>query len=172
MHSNDEQKVYREVLLEEESKTGQEEQCLLATIGGELYGLNLLAIREILRSAEKETAPGAPPFVAGLINLRGNIVTVIDAACLLGVRQRADVSDDPRIIVVEGGGEVVGVQVDSLREIVEYDPAIVQRPQSVTNSHGYDYVQGVFTKEDGELVILLDIDLLCTDRAETTPINV
>lgn len=166
MQMTEQQTTSEHPIQTEASVAGHGEQCLLATIADELYALDLSTIREVLRSSDKETAPGAPPFVAGLMSLRGEIVTVIDAACLLGVRQRDESAPEPRIVVIEGGGEVVGIQVDNLREVIEYSPEDIQRPQAVASSSGYAYVQGVFTRPEGDLVILLDVDALCTDKTE------
>lgn len=169
MQAIDDQTASDGTVLTETSVAGEGRQCLLATIASELYALDLSIIREVLRSSDKETAPGAPPFVAGVMGLRGDIVTVIDAACLLGVRQPGEPAPEPRIVVIEGAGEVVGIQVDNLREVIEYDPEAIQRPQIVSSSAGYAYVQGVFTRAEGELVILLDVDALCTEKSGMVP---
>lgn len=165
--STDESPTSGDSTLSGASVAGQGEQCLLATIADELYALDLSSIREVLRSSDKEIAPGAPPFVAGLMSLRGEIITVIDAGCLLGVRQHRDQAPEPRIVVIEGASEVVGIQVDNLREVIEYDPEAIQRPQLMANSAGYDYIKGVFSWAEDELVIVLDVDALCTEKTGT-----
>lgn len=140
---------------------GERSQCLLATIGDELYAFDLLSIKEILRTAQKERAPGAPDFVAGLINLRGDIVTVIDAARLLGVDDGSD-DGERRIVVLEGAQETLGVQVGNLQEVVDYSPGAVQPLQQEGVGSGSKYIKGLLALEDGQLVILLDAEALCS----------
>ena len=147
-------------------------QCLLATIAGELYAFDLLSIKEILRTAKKERAPGAPDFVAGLINLRGEIVTVLDAARLLGIREGAKAGSngtagggeravEARIVVLEGSNQTIGIQVENLEEVVDYDPARVQ-PADPEHRGGADqYITGLIALEGGKLVILMNADALC-----------
>lgn len=163
-----------------DEQAGERRQCLLVTIGGELYAFDLLSIKEILRTAKKERAPGAPPFVAGLINLRGEIVTVLDAAVLLGISEKqraasegenagespeesvAERSDtEARIVVLEGSNQTIGVQVGTLEEVIEYDPNAVQPADAENQAHVDDYIGGLIAREDGTLVILMNAEALC-----------
>lgn len=143
-----------------DSTSGERSQCLLATIGDEVYAFDLLTIKEILRTAQKERAPGAPDFVAGLINLRGDIVTVVDAARLLGVEDETD-DEERRIVVLEGANETLGVQVGNLREVVDYSPTAVQPLQEEGTGGGSRFIKGLLPLDDGELVIVLDAEALC-----------
>jgi len=144
----------------EQGGSTERSQCLLATIGEEVYAFDLLSIKEILRTAQKERAPGAPDFVAGLINLRGDIVTVVDAARLLGVDDGTD-DDERRIVVLEGATETLGVQVGNLQEVVDYSPRDVQPLQEEGVGSGSRFIRGLLALEGGELVIMLDAEALC-----------
>jgi len=141
---------------------GERRQCLLTTVAEELYAFDLLSIREILRTSQMERAPGAPHFVAGLINLRGEIVTVIDAARLLGIEIGEQGEDaEASIVVLEGNSQTIGIQVGKLEEVVTYNASAVQPIDTNSPGEGEDYITGLITLEDGQLVILMDADALC-----------
>ena len=66
----------------------------------ETYGINVMQVQEVLRYTEIAPVPGAPDYVLGIINLRGNVVTVIDTRSRFGL-QPAEVSDNSRIVIIE-----------------------------------------------------------------------
>ena len=92
-------------------------QYVTFRLDDETYGINVMQIQEVLRYSEIAPVPGAPHYVLGIINLRGNVVTVIDTRTRFGLVQ-SDVSDQTRIVVLELEGQVVGVLVDSVAEVV------------------------------------------------------
>jgi len=83
----------------------------------ETYGINVMQIQEVLRYTEIAPVPGAPDYVLGIINLRGNVVTVVDTRKRFGLSE-SEVTDHSRIVVLELEGQVVGVLVDSVAEVV------------------------------------------------------
>ncbi|MEZ9614687.1 chemotaxis protein CheW, partial [Vibrio sp. 10N.286.45.C10] len=83
----------------------------------ETYGINVMQVREVLRYSEIAPVPGAPDYVLGIINLRGNVVTVIDTRSRFGLMQ-GEITDNTRIIVIESERQVIGILVDSVAEVV------------------------------------------------------
>ena len=82
-------------------------QWVTFRLDGETYGVNVMQVQEVLRYTEIAPVPGAPEYVLGIINLRGNVVTVMDTRQRFGVLQ-GEVSDSTRIVIVETGEHVVG----------------------------------------------------------------
>ena len=73
--------------------------------------------QEVLRYIEIAPVPGAPSYVLGIINLRGNVVTVIDTRARFGL-MGAEVTDNSRIVIIEAEKQVIGILVDSVAEVV------------------------------------------------------
>jgi purine-binding chemotaxis protein CheW len=90
-------------------------QLLLVDIAGALYGLEASAVREIVPMRRATRLPGAPAHVSGLINLRGQIVTVIDLVRLLSGRHAGD--ENGSTVVIESNGRLMGVSVDDVHEV-------------------------------------------------------
>ena len=93
----------------------------------EVYGVNVMQVQEVLRYTEIAPVPGAPDYVLGIINLRGNVVTIIDTRMRFGLSP-AEITDNTRIIIIEVDKQVVGILVDKVSEVVdlyqhEIDPA-------------------------------------------------
>lgn len=130
-------------------------RTLLFRVAGKVYGCDIDAVREIIPYRRATRLPGAPPFVQGLINLRGTIVTVLD----LGTR--LDPSRDPvrdgSIILATHGTRVVGVAVDEVMDV-----------QGITEEHVEAHggardalIRGLGHLEN-DVVVLLDIHTLVT----------
>jgi purine-binding chemotaxis protein CheW len=92
------------------------EQLVIFRLGDRTYGIDLGTVREIIPYRRATRLPGAPPYVAGLVNVRGSILTVIDLGLQLGVERDADV--DGPVVLVEHGTKVVGVVVDQVVDVV------------------------------------------------------
>ncbi|MFL5582868.1 MAG: chemotaxis protein CheW [Gemmatimonadaceae bacterium] len=95
-------------------------RALLFAVAGRLYGCEIETVREILPVRRCTRLPGAPPFVLGLINLRGTVVTVVDLALRLGVGRGA--AAEGSIVVVDLGTRVAGLAVDEVRDVVPLRP--------------------------------------------------
>ena len=129
-------------------------------LDGEVYGIDVMQVQEVLRLTEIAPVPGAPSFVIGIVNLRGNVVTVIDGRARFGLGSKE--SDDlSRIIIVEVGSTVVGMLVDSVAEVVDVDSNEIDISPG-RRDDGSRFVSGVHTRESG-LLILVDLDQLISD---------
>nr|WP_051559811.1 chemotaxis protein CheW [Marinobacterium jannaschii] len=142
-------------------RTNQEEvvyhQWATFKVDNELYGIDVIQVKEVLRYSEITPVPGSDYFVLGIINLRGNVVTVIDTRQLFGL-PAVPIDDDTRIIVVEyNEQEVVGLVVDSVDEVINLPQNDVERAPNVSGEEGSKrFVQGVCYYSN-QLIILLDL---------------
>lgn len=142
----------------EEALDGEVTQFVTFILKDETYGINVMQVQEVLRVSEIAPVPGAPPSVLGIINLRGNVVTVIDTRGRFGLPS-TDVDDASRIIVIESEQQVVGILVDAVSEVVELQSADIDVVPNVGNEESSRYIQGVATRENS-LLILVDLNKL------------
>lgn len=130
-------------------------------LAGETYGVNVMQVQEVLRYTEIAAVPGAPSYVIGIINLRGNVVTVIDTRHRFGLAP-GEVNDNTRIVIIEAEKHVVGILVDSVAEVVYLKQSEIETAPNVGNEESAKFIQGVCHKNE-ELLILIELDKLLTD---------
>ncbi|MGI6409561.1 MAG: chemotaxis protein CheW [Gammaproteobacteria bacterium] len=126
----------------------------------ETYGINVMQVQEVLRYSEIAPVPGAPTYVLGIINLRGNVVTVIDTRQRFGLPS-AEITDNTRIVIIEADKQVVGILVDSVAEVVYLRESEIETTPNVGNEEAARFIQGVCNKND-ELLILVDLEKMMT----------
>ena len=127
----------------------------------ETYGINVMQVQEILRYSEIAAVPGAPDYVLGIINLRGNVVTVIDTRSRFGLMP-ADITDNSRIVIIEAEKQVIGILVDSVAEVVYLKKSEMEIAPHVGTEESSQFIQGVTNRDDG-LLILVDLNKLLSD---------
>lgn len=128
----------------------------------ETYGINVMQVQEVLRYTDIAPVPGAPTYVLGIINLRGNVVTVIDTRSRFGLPP-TDVTENSRIVIIEADKQVIGILVDSVAEVVYLRGAEIDTAPNVGTDESAKFIQGV-SNRDGELLILVDLNKLLTDE--------
>ncbi|MEW6353560.1 MAG: chemotaxis protein CheW [Pseudomonadota bacterium] len=133
-------------------------QWVTFRLDNETYGVNVMQVQEVLRVSEIAPVPGSPDYVLGIINLRGNVVTVIDTRKRFGLMPR-DMDDATRIVIIEINKQVIGILVDSVAEVVELRMSEIETAPSVGNDESSKFIQGVASRE-GELLILVDLNKL------------
>jgi purine-binding chemotaxis protein CheW len=122
-------------------------------LAGQLYGVPILAVQEVLASAEIEPVPGTSREVLGVINLRGQIVTVVDLRLRLGLPAAKDATGP--LVVFDAPGETLAARVDRVTHVRRIpDPAIKPAPRAGATPCAA--VIGVVTR-DAELMTLLDV---------------
>ena len=136
-------------------------QWVTFRLDNETYGINVMQVQEVLRHTEIAPVPGAPGYVLGIVNLRGNVVTVIDTRQRFGLAP-AEVTDQTRIVIIEAERQVVGILVDSVAEVVYLRQSEIETAPNVGTDESAKFIQGVCNKND-ELLILVDLDRLMTD---------
>ena len=121
-----------------------------------LLGLQIHQVQEINRHLEVTAVPHSPRVVRGVINLRGEVVTVVDRRQVLGL-PTAELTKTSRNVVIHFGGELVGLMVDQIADILTIDANDIDPPPA--NISGVDgrFFKGVHTTKD-EIVVILDVD--------------
>jgi purine-binding chemotaxis protein CheW len=117
-----------------------------------------LPAAQVLHLESYETAthvPGAPPYVAGLVQVRGRLVPVVDLRARFGLPP-IEHSLDRRVVVVQNGTRVAGLLVDSAREVVQIDEAAYEKPPEIIEEQASGFVNGVATAAK-RLFLLVDV---------------
>ena len=136
-------------------------QCVTFRLDAEIYGINVMLVQEVLRVTDIAPVPGAPDYVIGIINLRGNVVTVIDTRMRFGLPPR-DFDDATRIVIIETENQTVGLVVDSVSEVVDIYSNEIETAPNVGNDETARYIEGVVSRGE-DLLILVDLNKLLTD---------
>ncbi len=135
-------------------------QYLSFTIAGTDYGLPILAVKEILQHEEPTAVPGVPPSIRGVINVRGQVVPVVDLAVKFG-KSETVATKRACILVVETqiGGErlVMGVLADAVNEVLDLPATEIEQAPSFGANVKLEYLTGL-GKVGKEFVLLLDVD--------------
>ncbi|KPK39039.1 MAG: chemotaxis protein CheW [Gammaproteobacteria bacterium SG8_47] len=137
-------------------------QWVTFRLDNEKYGINVMQVQEVLRMTEIAPVPGAPDYVLGIINLRGNVVTVIDTRRRFGLPEAA-ADDQTRIVIVEAGNQVIGILVDGVAEVMDVRASHIETAPNVGNDESSKYIQGV-SSQNGELLILVDVNKLLSEQ--------
>ena len=132
-------------------------------LDNEKYGIKVMQVQEVLRMTEIAPVPGAPDYVLGIINLRGNVVTVIDTRKRFGLQEKQP-EDATRIVIIEAADQVVGILVDSVAEVADLRASEMESAPNVGSDESSKFIQGVSSQGE-DLLILVDVDkLLSTDE--------
>ncbi len=127
-------------------------------LAGQLLGVPVLSVHDVLSPQKITHIPLAPDAVAGVLNLRGRIVTAIDLRRRLGMEPRED-NEKEMSIVVEFHGEPYSLQIDSVGEVLTLANATFERNPVTLDAKWQSVSAGVY-RLDGELLVILDVDRL------------
>ncbi|MFA5363062.1 MAG: chemotaxis protein CheW [Candidatus Omnitrophota bacterium] len=141
----------------------KEKECQLVvfTIGDEEFGVDIRQVREIVRLVAITFLPKAPSFIEGVVNLRGQVLAVIDLAKRLGIKSK-ERGETTRIIVVEVADNTVGMTVDSVSEVLRLGSEFVEEMPSLVDTEVPEhFIRGVGKLKD-RLLVLLDLKNILT----------
>lgn len=146
-----------------------EAQLVVFKLAGEQFGAPITRVREILRPVKATRMPRSAAFVRGLFNLRGQGLPLLDLRARLGLAQAAAEPVGPkgakaRVVVVEAGGEAMGIQVDEVLEVLRCQEEDLQSPRSVLDLPSSRSLASVLDQA-GRLVLVLDVDRLLDGAA-------
>jgi purine-binding chemotaxis protein CheW len=140
-----------------DKKAINESQLVIFRLSGEEFGLEISQVREIIRIQDITPMPKAPEFIEGVINLRGQIIAVMDLAKRFTLAH-GNRTDKTRIIVTEAHGSTVGLVVDEVPEVLRLaTESIEPAPNLFETQIHTDFIRGV-GKVDERLIILLNVD--------------
>ena len=136
------------------NEAGDVQEFLCFKVSTEVYAINIMAIKEIIKPREVTEVPRAPEFVAGVLSLRGIIIPVFHMGLRLGLPIEAK-SAKERIIVVKKGEEFFGIIVDEVIQVVKIATATMEKPPAVLEGIDRDFVSGI-GRFEGQMLIVLN----------------
>lgn len=131
-------------------------------VGEALCGMDILKVQEINKLMEMTKVPQAPSYVMGILNLRGQIVTIIDLGKKLGLTD-VDVTESSRNIIVNSDNEYIGLLVSRIGDVVEAEWEKVERPPANIGGVQGVFFKGVFKLKD-RLIGILDADRVLSEE--------
>jgi purine-binding chemotaxis protein CheW len=143
-------------VLERTERSASEEQVYVTlTVAGQLCGIPVLGVRDILAEQPITRVPLAPADIAGSLNLRGRIVTAIDLRCRLKLPPPAE-GQKRMSVVAEQGGELYALLVDQVSEVMSLDPTLFERNPPTLARNWAMFSNGIY-RLDGKLLVILDV---------------
>lgn len=140
----------------------EQRQLVTFQLGEELYGVNIMDVKEIVRVQDVRAIPNAPFYVEGIFNLRGEIIPIINLHKRFHIK-RAFASEEDELlsgfIIIDIDGMKLGIIIDRVSRVVTVEKEDIQPPPQMLSGIGTEYIQGVVRQEDGYLIILNIRDL-------------
>ena len=146
----------------EKGETLEGGKFLTFKLKDEEYGLEILKVREILGLMDITTIPQTPEYVKGVVNLRGQVIPVIDLRLKFGMKE-GEYDRRTCIIVVDVDGVMMGIVVDTVSEVMNIDSGSIEQTPSFGVKLNTNYILGM-GKVQGKVKILLDIDKVLTSE--------
>ncbi|MCP4136525.1 MAG: chemotaxis protein CheW [bacterium] len=129
------------------------------------YGVDILSVHEILRMQNMTRLPNTPEFIKGVINLRGNVIPVVDVRNRFGFPD-AEYTDLTRIIVIETGGKQVGLLVDNVYQVVRIPDSNIDPPSELLEGVSQEFISGIGRLRNRLIVILNMTNVLFLEDEE------
>jgi len=136
-------------------------QFVVFSLEEEIYAVDINVIKEIIRPMKITPLPKAPPFIEGVINIRGDVIPVIEMRKRFEVEGERDLP--PRMIIVRVENQWVGMIVDSVTEVIRVPASEIKPPPKVMGGEGARYLNGV-CQHGNDLVMLLNLDEILTSE--------
>lgn len=138
--------------------SGGENKYVIFRLEDESYGVNIDDVRSIEKIQDYTRVPNTKEYVKGVMNLRGEVIPIVDLRKKLGLSEK-EVNSSSRIIVVSKNDVKVGLLVDFSSEVIEIDKNDIDNPPSTGNKDFKDYIKGI-GKVNKRLIILIDLEKL------------
>ena len=145
-------------------------QVVTFDLGEQEFGIEISAVREIIRMVPTTKIPGAPAFLEGVFELRGHVIPVIDLHNRLGLAQSAS-KKESCILVIDISGNTFGLLIDGVREVLHLSDAILEQPPAITMGTNTGYVLSI-AKLENRLLYLLDAEKLIIYNKEQTELSI
>lgn len=131
-------------------------EFLCFRVSDEIYGINIMDIKEIIKPREVTEVPRAPNFVSGVLSLRGTIIPIIDMRVRLDLKHEEPTGKE-RIIVIKNNNSFSGLLVDEVIQVVQVQPDSVEAAPAVLDGIDRDFVRGL-GRSDGRMIIILNLE--------------
>ena len=146
----------------ETTKTDETVQYLTFSLDEEVFATDVAKVREILDYTQAMRVPGAPEFMRGIVNVRGNVIPVVDMRLKFGMSKTERTVNTCIVVMevdVEGETTVLGALVDSVQEVFELEHDHVEPPPKMGTRWRTQFIKGIGKRND-HLIIILDIDMV------------
>jgi len=141
------------------NEISQSAQYITFRLGEELFAINVGQVREVLDISQVTHVPTAPPYMRGVVNVRGSAIPVVDLRLKFGLPCTVDTANT-RILVLEldldGEQAVIGGLADSVHEVIDLDPSQIDPPPTIAMRWRSEFIQGMGKRGD-DFIIMLDI---------------
>lgn len=137
-------------------------QVACFTLDENIYAVDIMRIREIIKPQKLTSLPKAPPYIEGVLNLRGAVTPVIDLRKRFGLPPR-EINSAVRLLIVRVAKQLLGLMVDSVTEVITVPAKDIKPPPQIAGGVGAEFLLGVCLSQDS-LIVLLNIDTIFTDR--------
>ena len=137
-------------------------QLVTFQLGNELYGVDIMVVKEIVGVQEIRPIPNAPSYVEGIFNLRGEIIPIINLHRRFHLQRLTDSEDDEYasgFVILQIENSKIAIIIDRIARVITINPDDIQPPPQMITGIGTEYINGVVRQEDGYLIVL-DIDRL------------
>jgi len=142
-------------------QSGKEGQLVVFQLAGQTYGIDIASVFEIIKMEAITRVPRTPDFIEGVINLRGKIIPVIDL-CKRFNLDRPEITNSSRIIIVDVGGNTIGMIVDAVSEVLRITEDSIEPPPPMIHGIEAAYLRGIAILGD-RLIILLNLEKIFED---------
>jgi purine-binding chemotaxis protein CheW len=132
-------------------------QLVTFQLGEELYGVNIMDVKEIVRVQQIRAIPNAPVYVEGIFNLRSEIIPIISLHKRFHIKKMATTEEDELLsgfVILDIEGMKLGIIIDRISRVVTIEKEDIQPPPQMFSGIGAEYIQGVVRQEEGYLIIL------------------
>lgn len=138
----------------------EQSQLVTFQLGEELYAINIMDVKEIVRVQVIRALPNAPSYVEGIFNLRGEIIPIINLHKRFHLKKAVSSEEDELLsgfVIIEIDGMKLGVIIDRISRVVSVEKEQIQPPPQMLTGIGAEYIQGVVRQESGGYLIILNI---------------
>jgi len=140
-----------------------EKQYVIFKLGDEKYGVDIMKVKEISEFKTSTKVPNAPYFIDGIINLRGEIIPIVNLKKRFNINNNDSVNSDTRIIVININSRNIGFVVDEASEVLRINDNDIEPAPEIITGVDRQYINGV-GKLENTIVILLDLEKILTDE--------
>ena len=133
-------------------------QLVTFKLGNELYGVNIMDVKEIVKLQNVRLIPNAPLYVEGIINLRGEIIPIIDLHKRFRIQKNAQETNDLEagFIILNIENYKLGIIIDKIARVVTFSREDIKEPPQMVSGIGTEYIEGVIREDDNSYLIMLN----------------
>ncbi|HKL12609.1 MAG TPA: chemotaxis protein CheW [Halanaerobiales bacterium] len=149
--------------MEQDVKNNVTGQYIKFQTGKQAFGIDVLSSREIVREEGITSIPDSPNFVKGVIDLREEIVPIVNLEELFNIKEIKQEVKEKKIIIIKVDGTLIGLEVNKVDEIIEIEKETIKEAPSITKKYNKHYIKGVANHND-QLFIILDVNNIFSEE--------